>query len=146
MWVMHMLKNVLQANKGESAFSGLIEDLRAQFRGKTISTYDFKRLAEKHAGQSLDWFFDDWVFGTGIPEYKLDHKVDPGAGGFVVTGNITQSGVPDVFEMPVPLYADDVLLGNVKVDSDGGEFRFTARSRPQQVRLDPKGTILTRPE
>ena len=57
----------------------------------------------------------------------------------MISGNITQSDVPDTFEMPVPFYADDTFLGNVIVSSDGGEFRFTSRTRPQQILIDPKG-------
>jgi hypothetical protein len=64
-----------------------------------------------------------------------------------LSGNISaspesQSGVPDTFEMPVPLYADETLLGLVNVSVDGGEFRFTSRTRPQQLHIDPKNTIL----
>jgi hypothetical protein len=143
-WIIHMLRHVLQANKGDAAFPDLLSDLQAQFLGKSISTDDFKRLAEKHAGKSLDWFFDSWVFGTGVPAYKLEYKVDPAPGGFVVSGSVTQSEVPVTFEVPVPLYADDVLLGMVEVTSDGGDFRFTTRTRPTQVRVDPHATILTR--
>ena len=143
-WVMHMLKNVMQPNPGVTAFGDLMEEIATQYRGKSISTYDFKTLAEKHAGKPLDWFFDDWVFGTGIPAYTITYKIDPGQGGFVVSGSIVQSGVPATFEMPVPVYADDALLGTVNVSVDAGEFRFVTRGRPQQIRLDPKGTILTR--
>ena len=143
-WIMHMLRNMMAAKPENTAFADLAEELRMQFRSRTISTYDFKALAEKHVGKSLDWFFDEWVFGTGIPSYKLDYKIEPGAGGFVISGSITQSGVPDTFEMPVPLYADETLLGAVHVSVDGGDFRFTTRTRPQQLRVDPRGTILTR--
>lgn len=142
-WIMHMLRNIMQASRAETTFGEFVEDIRLQFDAKPISTYDFKALAEKHAGKTLDWFFDSWVFGTGIPAYKLDYKIDPGPGGFVISGSISQSGVPDTFEMPVPLYADEALLGTVQVSVDGGDFRFTTRGRPQQVRIDPKGTILT---
>ena len=142
-WIMHMLRNIMQASREETTFGEFVEDIRSQFDAKPISTYDFKALAEKHAGKTLDWFFDSWVFGTGIPAYKLDYKIDPGPGGFVISGSISQSGVPDTFEMPVPLYADEALLGMVQVSVDGGDFRFTTRGRPQQVRVDPKGTLLT---
>jgi hypothetical protein len=141
-WIMHMLRHLMQGNRGETAFGDFVEEIRSQFSSKPISTYDFKALAEIYIGQPLDWFFDDWVFGTGIPTYKIDYKVDSGSTGFVVSGNISQSGVPDSFEMPVPLYADDALLGMVRVTVDGGDFRFTTRSRPAQIRVDPKGTIL----
>jgi hypothetical protein len=141
-WIMHMLRNLLQSAHGDMALGNFLEDLGRQFQGQSISTFDFKKLAEKHYGKSLDWFFDDWVFGTGIPSYKLDSKIEAGAGGFVLTGNITQSGVPDTFEAPVPLYADETLLGLVNVSVDGGEFRFVSRTRPQQLHVDPRSTIL----
>ena len=142
-WIMHMLRSMMQAKRGETAFVDFVEEIRSQFSSKPISTYDFRELAETYLGKPLDWFFDDWVFGTGIPAYKLEYKIDTGPGGFVVSGSISQSDVPDTFEMPVPVYADDALLGMVNVSVDGGDFRFTTRTRPQQVRIDPKGTILT---
>jgi hypothetical protein len=70
--------------------------------------------------------------------------VEAAANGFVISGEITQSGVPESFEMQVPVYADDMLLGNVMVSNDSGEFRFTSRTMPQQILLDPKRTILRR--
>jgi hypothetical protein len=93
----------------------------------------------------LGWFFDQWVFGTGIPSYRLDYSVAPAAGGFAIEGRIEQSGVPETFTMPVPLYADETLLGRITVSGEGGGFRFVVKNKPQQIRVDPKGTILTNP-
>src|SRR5688572_21733864 len=138
-WILHMLRNVMN----DSVFGRFLDDVFLQGRGARISTFDFKRLAEKHAGQSLDWFFDTWVFGTGIPTDKMDSRVESATNGFVITGNVTQSGVPASFEMQVHVYADDTFLGNVTVTGDGGEFRFTSRTMPQQILLDPKRTVLT---
>jgi hypothetical protein len=144
LWVVHMLKRVLESSSGDAAFNGLLADISGQFRGKTISTYEFKSLAEKHAGKSLDWFFDSWVFDSGIPEYKMEYQVEQAAAGFLVSGTIEQSGVPATFEMPVPVYGDDVLLGHVNVSADAGTFRFTTPMRPQQVLIDPMGVVLKR--
>jgi hypothetical protein len=143
-WILHMLRHVLQRESGAGAFGRLVEELQKEFRSKPVSTFDLKRLAEKHAGKSLDEFFESWVFGVGVPSYTLNHKVEPAPGGFAISGNITQSGVPPTFEMPVPVYADDVYLGTVTVSSDGGEFRFVTPNRPQQVLVDPRRTLLTR--
>lgn len=142
-WIMHMLRHVIQRDEKDASFARFLDDILKEYGGKSISTYDVKRLAEKHAAKPLDWFFDAWVFGTGIPNYKLEYKLDSAGDGFVVSGNMTQTGVPDTFEVPVPLYADDTLLGMVTVSSAGGEFRFTTRAKPQQILIDPKGTILT---
>jgi hypothetical protein len=144
MWVMHMLRHLLQGDRPEPVFASLLDEMFSQFGTKPISTFDFKKLAEKHAGKSLDWFFDSWVFGTGVPSYTVSSTIDTSPNGFVVSGAITQSGVPDTFEIFVPVYGDDKLLGNVMVSSSGGEFRFVTRNRPQQVLIDPEKTILTR--
>jgi hypothetical protein len=142
-WIFHMLKGVIQRDERDPAFEQFLNEILEQYKGKTFSTFDLKRLAEKYAGKPLDWFFEDWVFGTGIPMYSITSSVEAAANGFIISGNITQSGVPDTFEMPVPVYADDTFLGNVVVSSTGGEFRFTSRVRPQQVLVDPKKTVLT---
>ena len=143
-WVIHMLRQIVLREQSEAAFSMLVDELLADFQSRPISTFDLKKLAEKHIGKSLDWFFDDWVFGTGVPSYTLTFKVEPAAGGFAISGDIRQSGVSDTFEMPVPLYADDRLLGTVQVSNSSGEFRFVTRTRPLQVLMDPQKTILTR--
>ena len=44
--------------------------------------------------------------------------------------------------MPVPLYADDQLLGAVTVSEDEGNFRFTVKNRPTRVQVAPNETIL----
>jgi hypothetical protein len=143
-WILHMLRNVMQRDERDLSFGRFIDDVLKESQVKRISTFDFKRLAEKHAGKPLDWFFDSWVFGTGIPSYTISSKVENAANGFAISGEITQSGVPENFEMQVPVYADDAFLGNVMVSGDSGEFRFTSRTMPQQILLDPKRTILRR--
>jgi hypothetical protein len=49
--------------------------------------------------------------GTGLPAYTADHKVEGNGTDLNVTGVVSQSGVPDGFQMPVPLYADGDYLG-----------------------------------
>jgi aminopeptidase N len=141
-WILHMLRNIMRRDEGDVVFGRFIDEIFAEGRGSHISTFDIKRLAEKHAGRPLDWFFDSWVFGTGIPVYAMSSRVESTANGFVITGAVTQSGVPATFEMQVPVYADETFLGNVTVSGEGGEFRFTSRTMPQQILLDPNRVVL----
>ena len=77
-----------------------------------VSTEDFKRVVEKHmspdmdldGNQRLDWFFNEWVYGTEIPSYKLEYNLADG--GSTLSGRITQSGVSDHFKMLIPIYVD----------------------------------------
>jgi len=144
LWILYMLMNVMRRDERDPVFGRFIDEVLKESQIKRISTFDFKRLAEKHAGKPLDWFFDSWVFGTGIPSYTISSKVEAEGTGFVISGEIAHSGVPETFEMQVPVYADETFLGNVMVSGDGGEFRFTSRTMPQQILVDPKRTVLRR--
>ena len=105
------------------------------------------RTMDLDHNRSLDWFFDDWVYGTGIPVYKLSVKVKRAAGKrLVISGTIQQSGVPEDFEMPVPIIAryrrDRVeRLGWVAVDERGGRFRFTVSEKPERVAIDEESIL-----
>ncbi len=139
LWVIHMLREMLPEGK----FLQMIRDFAEMYNGKTASTWDFQHVAEKYAGMKLDWFFDDWVFGTGVPSYAVEYKVDPAGDAFIVQGKIKQSNVTEDFAMPVPVYADEQLLGSVNVSEDDGEFRFRVSKKPEKVLIDPQREVLS---
>ena len=56
----------------------------------------------------MDWFFNQWVYGTEVPAYKFEYSVGSAGGKSVLNGRITQSGVSNGFRMRVPLW---VALG-----------------------------------
>jgi hypothetical protein len=155
-WVVHMLRMMMRKEGPDSdgPFLTMLRDFLNQYSGKTASTWDFKRVAEKHmtpamdvrGDKILDWFFDEWVFGTGVPSYSLDYKVEPNREGFLVQGRVQQKGVSTDFIMPVPVYADDDLLGSVVVSEDEGAFKFQVKKKPTRIVLDPHWTVLRREE
>ncbi len=151
-WVVHMLRTLMREDgpNPDARFLSMLREFVATYQGKTASTWDFKHIAEKYVApaldlrrdRKLDWFFDEWVFGTGIPKYALEYTVEPEGDAFVVKGTITQAGVPDDFIMPVPLFADDALLGRVLVGDSEGEFRFKVGKKPERVVIDPHAEVL----
>ncbi len=52
----------------------------------------------------MDWFFNEWVYGTEIPSYRFEYQLAPD--GSAISGRIMQSGVSDNFKMLVPIYVD----------------------------------------
>jgi hypothetical protein len=62
----------------------------------------------------MDWFFNEWVYGTEMPSYKFEYQLGPG--GDTLSGRITQSGVSDQFKMVVPIYLD-LGKGWIKIGS-----------------------------
>ena len=55
---------------------------------------------------TMDWFFDSWVYGTGIPQYRLKYTLKPAPekGKFVLRGIVRQLGVPASFRTPISFY------------------------------------------
>jgi hypothetical protein len=90
----------------------------------------------------MAWFFNQWVFGDLIPDYKLEHRLEPGPGGKMdLVGRITQSRVDENFKMRVPIYLEIdgrmVRLGTIPVtgNSTTEEFRVTLPKKPKRVLL-----------
>jgi hypothetical protein len=95
----------------------------------------------------MEWFFEQWVRGTGIPRYRVEFTARPDEKGFVIRGKLRQRGVPHSFVAPVPLYANfgsgrAVKLGVVVAGGEETAFRFTTTSVPRKILIDPQMTLL----
>lgn len=112
-YVLHMLRMMMykQTQGGDAKFQEMMKDFVQTHFNQDVSTEDFKAIVEKHMTKEMDidkngkmdWFFDQWVYGTEVPAYKFEYSV--GQDG-MLNGKITQSGVSDNFVMLVPIYLD----------------------------------------
>jgi hypothetical protein len=57
---------------------------------------------------TMNWFFDEWVYGTDVPAYKFEYQI---AADGAVPGKITQFEVSKNFVMIVPIYLDFGRVG-----------------------------------
>ncbi|HEX9422423.1 MAG TPA: carboxypeptidase regulatory-like domain-containing protein [Pyrinomonadaceae bacterium] len=112
-YILHMLRMMMfdQAKTGDARFQELMKDFIKTNFNQDVSTEDFKKAVEKHMTRQMDvdqngrmdWFFNEWVYGTEIPSYRFDYQVSSDG---TLKGQITQSGVSKDFVMAVPLYLD----------------------------------------
>jgi hypothetical protein len=55
----------------------------------------------------MDWFFNEWVYGTDVPRYKFAYTLVPEADGKTrLKASLTQSEVSDAFLASVPIYLE----------------------------------------
>jgi len=148
-WVLHMLRRRL----GDERFLALLGQLRRRYQYRPVSTEQFRRLAaEFHPADSpdpqLENFFDQWVYGTGIPSLKLEHSVEGKAPAVVVRGKVIQSGAPEDFSLEVPVeiqFAKSKPLRRwVRTGPEAEGFLLKVRERPTRVVLDPDNAVLKR--
>ena len=121
-YILHMVRMMMHDNRtGDQHFKETMQDFVKTYSGKAASTEDFKAMLEKHmttemdleGNHKMDWFFNEYVYGTQLPTYKMDSSFDTGADGDVVLNlKLTQSGVDDHFRMLVPLYLE-LADGNI---------------------------------
>ena len=151
-WVMHMLRTLMINLKTmqEDRFQNMMKDFFTTYNGRSASTDDFQRMVEKHTGQPMGWFFDQWVRGTQIPTYKVVWGIeDPGTGVFKATVKVTQEGVAKTFKMyvPVTLTMSDGSVLRTRVLVQGPESTVTlpdVASRPKSLTFnDFEGVLAT---
>jgi hypothetical protein len=138
-WVIHMLRNMfldLQTMK-DDAFTAMLREYYSTYLDSTASTRDFQRIAEKHFGESMDWFFKEWVYNTKIPKcefaYRITHGID---GSYKIRCRVKTLNVSDDFQMPVPILVD---FGNdnyyrFRVDINAPVSEFESPSFPKEPR------------
>lgn len=105
-WVLHMLRTLMLDLKtmNEDLFTNMVQDFYQTYRGKKASTRDFQKIVEKHIGMNMGWFFKQWIYETAIPNYTFIYKTEKTAEDkYVVHCRVLQSGVPDDFQMYIPL-------------------------------------------
>jgi hypothetical protein len=115
-YILHMIRMMMHDPRtGDQRFKELMQDFVKTYSGKAATTEDFKAMVEKHitpemdldGNQKMDWFFDEYVYGTQLPSYKVDSSFDAGPDGDLVLNlKIAQSNVDEHFRMLVPLYLE----------------------------------------
>ena len=104
-WLLHMLRFMMYdlEQKSEKKFQRFLHELSIFCNGKQYTNSDIQALAEKHYGEPLDWFFDQWLYQYGIPEFEVEYKIHNRKGGYSVTGDVKVKDVDPDFKMPVVL-------------------------------------------
>ena len=103
-----MLRALMEDPKSQNPdalFIAMMRDFVTTYAAKNPSTEDFRRVVEKHTRDSMDWFFNEWVYGTEIPHYDFSYQLREGGNNQTLLHvTLTQSKVSDSFAMRVPIY------------------------------------------
>jgi aminopeptidase N len=146
-WIMQMLR----ARMGDQKFLALLAEISKRYDRKDITTEEFRLLASEYLppksdDPKLESFFEQWVYGTGLPTLKLSWNVKGKAPNLKLMGTVTQSGVEDDFTAAVPVEIT-VARGKaitqwVRSASDPVTFTVPLTAPPLKVALDPHYALL----
>jgi hypothetical protein len=116
-YVLQMIRQMMTDPRNpdpEHLFKDMMQDYCKTFNNQAASTEDFKAMVEKHmtrnmdldGNHKMDWFFNEYVYGTGIPQYTLHTALSTGADGkTTITGELLRAGVADTWKDVIPIYA-----------------------------------------
>ena len=138
-FVMRMLRWLM----GDEKFDQLLARYVQQFQNTPVSTETFEKLASDVYGQDLHYFFDQWVNGSGVPEFKIDYIVYREKNGYKVGGQVKQD--LDLFKMPVEFQIQtdgDPEYARVEVVGESSELDVKTDRKPKAVLIDPREKIL----
>jgi hypothetical protein len=149
-YVLHMLEMMYWTpTEQETEFKHSMQQFVSDYAGKAATTEDWKASLEKNIPKyvdvtgdgKLDWFFNEYVYGTELPHYDMKSEFTVGADGVTtVHMKLTQSKVSPSFVMRIPVYLQmangtTVRIANVVIHgSDTTERTFPIGKLPSPAK------------
>jgi aminopeptidase N len=138
--ILNMLRTIL----GEEAFRRALQFYTRTYAFQNVETQDLKRAIEEVTGQNLYWFFDQWVYRGGLPEYRVEYRYNRRRESLTLTVTQTQDLEQNsLFRMPVTILVDDGELNRRRIWVEDRETTVTipCRRTPKMVIFD-EGQII----
>jgi len=136
--VLHMLRYMFTIQKNDEAFFAMLKDFLQQYKYRWTTTADFRKVAEKHLGSDLGWFFEQWIEDGGLPVVKWNHTVKQEGDKFLLTVNARQE--QKSYRLVVPVYVrfpgDKAVVRPFLIEGEKGTFNLRLPMAPQTVSLN----------
>ncbi len=92
-WVLRMLQDAA----GTGVLEASLAEISRGFHGRPLRTGDFVDLLAARSGKDLSWFFEQWLYGTGLLSLSEVHAADGGQLELTVTQRRGWSADPQRF-------------------------------------------------
>lgn len=141
--ILHMLRGIV----GDSTFFNILRTYAASptLSYNTAVTEDFQAVAQQVSGKNLGYFFNQWVYGAGYPNYNAIIRTSGKTASVQLTQTNMSASSPASFTMPVQMLvqsaAGDTLL-TVMNDQSNQTFVLTGKGAVTGVVIDPNNWIL----
>lgn len=146
-WTMHMLRAVDVYNTGaDTTYFDAIAAYRDSFEYGVASTDDMNAVFSYVYGYDMTWFFDEWIYDQGHPEYYVFWLCEPYGQDYLakIKINQVQTNAP-VFHMPVQIELNttggDTIVG-MAVTSNSEYAEFVVADSVTSIDFDPNDWIL----
>nr|WP_294996821.1 M1 family metallopeptidase [uncultured Sediminibacterium sp.] len=138
--ILHMLRNLV----GDDAFFASLNKYLTTNKFGTGSAHKLRLAFEDVTGKDLNWFFNQWYFGSGHPRIDISYQYDAAKQQSSVIIKQIQAG-DKTFKLPFTI---DVCEGNEKtrhqvwMEKKADTFTFNVKSKPDQINVDADKYLL----
>ena len=137
--ILHMLRNYV----GDDAFFKSLNNYLTTNKYKSGEAAQLRLAFEEVTGKDLNWFWNQWYYGSGHPKLKISYNYDvPG----IAKVYVEQTQKSDkVFKLPIAI---DIYTGgnkvrqNVWIENKLDSFSFPYSSKPELINVDADKILL----
>jgi aminopeptidase N len=138
--ILHMLRKYI----GDEAFFKSLNKYLTTYQFGNASAHRLRLIFEDVSGKDLNWFFNQWYFGSGHPNVEISYGYDASSQTAKVYIKQTQAG-DKLFKLPM---AVDIYHGANKkrytiwAENRADTFSFFVPAKPDLINVDAEKIML----
>lgn len=138
--ILHMLRNFV----GDDAFFKSLNNYLTTNKFKTGEAHQLRLAFEEVTGRDLNWFWNQWYYGSGHPKLKISYGFDSEKNiASVIIDQVQKSGKAFILPMAVDIYVDgkatrQMITGKNLSDT----FKFNVTKMPDWISVDADKILL----
>jgi aminopeptidase N len=131
--ILNMLRNYV----GDSAFFKSLNLYLSAHKFKSAEAQDLRLAFEEITGQDLNWFWNQWYYGTGHPKLDISYDYDASNKTAKVYINQTQHGHIFRFPLAIDVYQETGKERyKVWMNQQADTFSFASATKPSLINVD----------
>jgi aminopeptidase N len=137
-WVFHMLRQEI----GDENFTRFLQAYYQRYAGSTASTAELQKVAEEVSGTDLGIFFQQWVYGAGIPQLAVTWTEQPGT----LAIQVCQSTSGQVYNLPLEVSLQGIDGTSeqqvIPLDEQQEQVTYSVHNSVTELVVDPAQNLL----
>ncbi|MCA8935766.1 MAG: HEAT repeat domain-containing protein [Planctomycetes bacterium] len=140
--ILHHLRKQL----GDRLWWKVINLYLTKHGGGSVITQDFASAVEEVTGKNYDWFFSQWIYGGGHPDFKLKARWDEATGSldYSVLQKQKQDELTAIFRTPVTVrfvYQGGEEVRTFEIDKPAHRYHIKLPAKPKWISFDPGNSV-----
>ena len=128
-----LILNMIHDFLGDDAFWRFIKHYTKSYQYDNVETPDLKKSIEEVTGKNMDWFFKQWVYEPGFPEYEVKWNFNQRNNSVKIkVSQIQDLSLNNLFKMPVRIQIDN-NFHTIWVEEKKLEYEIPVLKRPKMV-------------